>query len=137
MNFPDPEGMSEDGYPIPTWNNNDIQFTDGAELAGAAISSEVPDIPLVWNTDTYAFNANLKNFEAARNSMYHCAYAYWDVDDSNIYHEDGPYITSLLFSTIFYLIIGFIFIICMAFILYPVIFIIFKSLFMSFKDSFQ
>jgi ABC-type transport system substrate-binding protein len=72
----DPD-MPVDGYPVPIWSDSDAQFIEGCEQAGKAIADEVPEVPLVWYVDTYAFNDKLINFLGARNSMYHCAYAYW------------------------------------------------------------
>jgi ABC-type transport system substrate-binding protein len=78
MDFPAPADMPEGGYPVPQWSNDDAQFVAGAEMAGKAIADEVPEVPLVWYVDTFAYNIFLKNFVAARNSAYHCAYSYWD-----------------------------------------------------------
>jgi ABC-type transport system substrate-binding protein len=85
-----PEGMPEGGYPVPAWSNDDAQFIAGAQQAGKAIADEVPSIPLVWYTDTFAYNEKLTNFIAARNSMYHCAYATWDEGDETETGPEGP-----------------------------------------------
>jgi ABC-type transport system substrate-binding protein len=70
-------GAPADTFAYPEWNNDDTQFIEGCELAGYEMSHAVNQVPVVWYTDTYAFNDHLMNFVGSRGSMYHAAYSYW------------------------------------------------------------
>ena len=65
-------------YPVPEWSNYDVQFVQACEDAGYLMSQAMNKVPLVWKTNTYAYNSHLQNFVGARNSLFHVAYSYWD-----------------------------------------------------------
>lgn len=68
-------------FPFPDWSNEDVQFIEACEDAGAEMSRELPFIPLVWYNNFWVFNSNLKNFIAdreVRGGTYQIAYTYWD-----------------------------------------------------------